>query len=157
MPEKQQRGTVKKIFRHWKVIYLVCSFVYMGWIIQVGDIEFDRINSQYRALVAGLEPGRINAAAVDELTAECLKELQERRSDQEQDRCSSWTPAVVETKTKDIAERRALARKRGFNKVVLFYAGYTTIFLIGPPVFIYLLLVGAIKIYKSVKFVTGEE
>lgn len=148
---------MKKIFRHWKVIYLVCSLVYMGWIIHVGNIEFYRINSQYRALVAGLEPSRIKTAAVDELTAECFRDLRQQRIAEEKSRCSSWSPALVETKIREIKERRTLAKKRGLNKVILFYAGYITIFLIGPPVFIFLLLAGAIKIYKSVKFVTGEE
>ncbi|MBE9521441.1 MAG: hypothetical protein IME97_09935, partial [Proteobacteria bacterium] len=45
------------------------------------------------------------------------------------------------------------AKERGTIKLVLFYAGFVLIFLLGPPLIIYLLIVGIIKLYKSVKIV----
>jgi len=61
--------------------------------------------------------------------------------------------AMVEAKSKAIEERLIQAKERGTIKLVLFYAGFVFIFLLGPPLFIYLLLVGIIKVYKSVKIV----
>ena len=146
------KSFIKRIFRHWKIIYLVCSLAYMGWVIHVGDIEFDRINSQYQRLVKQLDTGRIRDAALEELTADCRKETREK-AEPEEDDCHSWPDAGVTAKAEEVKERRLRAKERGFIKVVLFYTGFVVIFLLGPPVIIYLLLIGAIKVYRSVKFV----
>ena len=140
-----------KIFRRWKIIYAVCCLVYMGWVINVGTNEFDRINGQYHRLVKQLDAGRIRSKALEELITECRRDstMQARQ----EDGCSSWPPTVVEAKSKAIEERLIQAKERGTIKLVLFYAGFVFIFLLGPPLFIYLLLVGIIKVYKSVKFV----
>jgi len=143
---------MKKIFRHWKIIYTICSLVYMGWVIHVGGNEFDRINSQYRTIVKQLEAGRIRAAALEELVAECRRQAKERIALKDEG-CYSWSDLAVAAKGKEIEERLLRAKQRGLIKVVLFYAGFAVIFLLGPVIFIYLLLVGAIRIYKSVKFV----
>jgi hypothetical protein len=141
-----------KIFRHWKIIYGVCCLVYLGWIVNVGGNEFDRINSQYRRLVEQLEPGSIKSGALEELSAECRKKLL-KRDDRQEDACISWSTNVVETKVKEIEERRILAKERGIIKMMLFYAGFVVLFLLGPPLFIYVIIAGSIKIYKSIKFV----
>jgi hypothetical protein len=143
---------MKKIFLHWKIIYAVCCIVYMGWVIHVGGNEFDRINSQYRRLNVQLEGDRIKTGTLEELAAECRREARDRL-DLQDDGCSTWPPPVVEARTKQIVERRVRARERGFVKLVLFYTGFVLIFLLAPPLFIYLLLVGAIKLYKSIKIV----
>jgi len=72
-----------KIFRRWKIIYAVCCLVYIGWVIHVGDNEFDRINSQYRRLVSQLDAGRIRTAAIDELITECRRAATDRLDTQE--------------------------------------------------------------------------
>ena len=143
---------MKKIFRHWKIIYTVCSIVFMGWVIHVGDNEFDRINSQYRTIVKQLETGRIRNTALEELTEECRREAR-RRIEFEEDDCYSWPDQAVAEKEKEIKERLLRAKQRGIIKVVLFYAFFVVIFLLAPTILIYLLIVGVIKIYKSVKFV----
>lgn len=143
---------MKKNLRHWKFIYAFCCLLYMGWIIHIGDNEFDRINSQYKRIVAQLDAGRIRSAALEELTAACRKNTEELAG-QEEDSCSSWEPQVVKVKEKEIEERRLQAQDRGIIKVILFYTGFVLIFLLGPPLFTYLILVGSIRIYKSVKFV----
>jgi hypothetical protein len=125
----------------------------MGWMIHAGDIEFDRINSQYRRLEAQLDDDRIREAAVEELLAECLREARER-PDLKEGTCRSWPDLVVDTKALAVKERRIRAKDRGLIKVVLFYTGFVVIFLLGPPVVTYLLLVGAIRIYRSIKFVS---
>lgn len=155
IPQKidtQRRHTMKKIFRHWKIIYAVCCLIYMGWVIGVGGNEFDRINSQYRRIVAQLDVARIRDAALEELIAECRKEKKEQRGLQEAG-CSSPPPQVTEARVKEIEERRTRDKERGIIKVVLFYTGFVLIFLLGPPLFIYLILAGGIKIYKSIQFV----
>lgn len=141
-----------KIFRHWKILYLMCSLAYMGWVIHVAGNEFDRINSQYRRIVTQLDADRIRSAALEELMITCRKNAEES-AEPEKDDCSSWPPQAVEAKSKEIEERRLKAQDKGIIKMVLFYTGFVLIFLLGPPLFIYLILVGSIRIYKSIKFV----
>ena len=143
---------MKKLFRHWKIIYAVCCFAYMGWMIHVGGNEFDRINSQYRHLNDQLDGERIKAGALEELAAECRRDTKDRQ-DMPEISCSAWPLPVVQAKSAEIEERRSRARERGFIKLMLFYTGFVSIFLVGPPLFIYLLLVGAIKLYRSIKIV----
>jgi len=124
----------------------------MGWIINVGGYEFDRINSQYRRIVGQLDASRIRTAALEELIAECRRESK-GRLDLGEDACFTWPPTVVEAKGKAIEERLIRAKERGTIKLVLFYAGFVIIFLLGPPFFIYLLIVGFLKLYKTIKIV----
>jgi len=141
-----------KKFSKWKIIYALCCLIYVGWVINVGGNEFDRINSQYRKLVEQLDSGRIRTAALEELTVECRRRSK-HRADLEEDVCSSWPLAVVEAKEKEVEELWLRARERGIIKVVLFYTGFVLIFLLAPPILIYLIIVGIIKIYSSIKFV----
>ena len=141
-----------KKFRHWRIIYAVCCLVYVGWMIHVGTNEFDRVNSQYHRLAVQLDAGRIRAAALEELITECGRESA-MQGDRREDGCFSWPPAVVEAREKAIENRRIRARERGTIKLVLFYAGFVAIFLLAPPLFIYLLVVGIIKLYSNIKIV----
>lgn len=143
---------MKKIFRHWKIIYAVCCLVFIGWMIHVGGNEFDRINGQYRRLVRQLEPSLIRSAAVAELAAECRSEPRQRTGLEEDD-CSTWASQVVEARMKEVAERHLLAKQRGTVKLVLFYTGFVVIFLLGPVFLPYLLIVAAILLYKNIKIV----
>ena len=141
-----------KKFRHWRIIYAVCCLVYMGWIIHVGTNEFDRVNGQYRRLVGQLDADRIRAAALEELIAECRRESA-MHLDRQEDGCFSRPPAVLEAREKTVEERRSRARERGIIKLVLFYAGFVLLFLLAPPLFVYLLIVGIIKLYSNIKIV----
>jgi hypothetical protein len=136
----------------WRIIYAVCCLVYMGWIIHVGTNEFDRINGQHRRLVDQLEAGRIRDGALEELSAECRRKLG-RHSGLGKDACLSWPSQVLEAKAKEIEKRRIRAKERGTIKLVLFYTGFVLFFLLGPPVLIYLLIVGIITLYKNIKIV----
>jgi len=143
---------MKKIFRHWKIFYLICSLVYIGWVIHVGGNEFDRINSQYRTLAKQLEPERIKAVALEELAAAC------RKASREQDYpetagCSDWPPAAVAAKSREVEERQLQARKRGLTKVILFYTGFVVIFLVTPVILLYLLIVGILILYRNIRIV----
>ena len=145
---------MKKIFRHWKIIYAVCCLVYMGWMVHVGGNEFDRINGQYRMLVKQLEPDRIRGAALEEMAGECMKSRSRNGRDEES--CSSWEPSLVEARIKSVAERRLKAKQRGFIKNVLFYSGFVLIFLLAPVVLTYLLIVGIILLKKNIKIVREQ-
>jgi len=141
-----------KNIRPWKIIYGICCLVYMGWTINVGTNEFDRINGQYRRLEEQLDAGRIKTAALEELIAECRKEST-LPLDREEDACLSWPPPVAEAREKEIKERFTRARDRGTIKLLLFYAGFILIFLLAAPLLIYLLIIGVIKLKKSIKIV----
>jgi len=145
---------MKKLFRHWKIIYAICCLVYIGWMIHVGGNEFDRINGQYRRLVKQLEPDRVRTAALEELALECRKNLQQRVRPEEPD-CSSWEPPVLEARVQAVAERHVRDRERGLIKLSLFYTGFMVIFLLAPIILIYLLIAAIILLYKNIKFVRG--
>jgi hypothetical protein len=142
---------MKKI-RLWKIIYALCCLVYMGWTINVGTNEFDRINGQYRWIIQQLEPERIKTAAVEELTEECRR-VSKWQSGLKVEDCYYWPPPLVEKKEKELIERLTLARKRATIKVVLFYTGFLLIFLLAPPILIYLIIIGIIKLKNNIKIV----
>jgi hypothetical protein len=152
IPGNQNNLKFMKIFQKWRIIYVVCCLVYMGWIIHVGANEFDRINGQYRRLVEELDAAHIRTGALEELSAECRTESR-RRTGLEEDGCLSWPSSVVEAKAGVIEERRIRAKKRGAIKLVLFYTGFVVIFLLAPPILVYLLIVGIITLYKTIKIV----
>ena len=145
---------MKKLLRYWRIIYAVFCLLYMGWVIHAGDNEFSRINSQYKRLVAQLDGDRIRSVALEELTAECLRQERELLDQKKKDDCSTWAPTVVESKKKQVKERMIQAKERGVIKMILFYMGFVLIFLLAPPILLYLLFFGIIKIFKSVKFVS---
>lgn len=142
---------MKKI-RLWRIAYAVCCLVYMGWIMHVGTNEFNRINSQYHRITAQFAAGRIRTAALEELAAEC-RSGSALPADREEDACSSWPPPVVEAREAAVTKRLVRTRERAVIKLVLFYAGFALIFLLGPPVLIYLLLAGILALYKNIKIV----
>lgn len=143
---------MKKIFRHWKILYTVCSIIYISWVIHVGGNEFDRVNSQYNRLERQLEPDRIMAATMAELATECRRELS-RQLKPPEDVCTDWASAAVEAKRAEIVQRRIEARERGIIKMVLFYTGFVVIFLLGPVLLVYLLILAIITLYKNITIV----
>jgi hypothetical protein len=138
--------------RAWKSIFAICCIVYIGWVIHVGGNEFDRINGQYRMIIQQLEPGRIKTAAVEELTEECRRVTKWQTGLKMED-CFYWPPPLVENKKKEIEERLTQAKKRGTIKVLLFYAGFVLIFLLTPPVLIYLFIAGILKLKENIEIV----
>ena len=124
----------------------------MGWTINVGTNEFDRINGQYRTIVKQLEPDRIKTAAVEELTEECRK-VSKWQTDLKKKDCYYWPPSLVEKKEKEIEKRLLRTKERGIIKVVLFYTVFVLIFLLAPPILIYLLILGIIKLKKTINIV----
>jgi hypothetical protein len=143
---------MKKIFRHWKIIYLVCCLVFTGWIIHAGRNEFDRVNGQYQRLKAQSEPASIREAVLEDLIADCQKILQHRAGYHEDD-CSDPDPQDVEARVNLIEEMRDRDKQRGLIKLVLFYIGFVTIFLLIPMILVYLLIMALLLLYKNIKFV----
>lgn len=143
---------MKRIFRHWKIVYVICCLVYAGWMIKVGGNEFDRINGQFRQLTARLEPARIREAALAELADECRRALPAGMK-QTEAVCSDWAPEAVTAQTAIVEERRTRARQRGAVKLVLFYTGFGLIFLLAPMILVYLLITALILLYKNIKIV----
>ena len=139
------------ILRHWKIIYTVCSLVFIGWMIHAGGNEFDRINWQYRRLNQQLEPARVESTALEQLTDECLKSRARTAPDEAS--CSAWDASLLEARVKIVAEQRLKAKQRGLIKIVLFYAGFVVIFLLAPVMLIYLLITALILLKKNIKFV----
>ena len=143
---------MKKI-QLWKIIYALCCLVYMGWTINVGTNEFDRINGQYRWIIQQLEPDRIKIAAVGELTEGCRRESKWQTGLKVED-CYNW-PSVLLKKTEIEIEARLLrAKERAIIKMVLFYTGFVLIFLLAPPILLYLLIIGIIKLKNNIKIVS---
>jgi hypothetical protein len=124
----------------------------MGWTINVGTNEFDRINGQYRRIIHQLEPGRIKTAAVKELTEECRRVSKWQTGLKVED-CYYWPPSLVEKTEKEIEKRLLRAKERGIIKLILFYTVFVLIFLLSPPTLIYLLILGIIKLKKTIKIV----
>ncbi len=142
---------MKKI-REWQIIYVLCCLVYMGWMIHVGGNEFNRINSQYRRIVDRLDEERLRAEALQELIVECRRDSR-TVIDREDERCLSWATPAVEARARNLEQRLIRARERGLIKLVLFYAIFVIFFLLTPPILIYLLIVGVIKIFINIKIV----
>jgi hypothetical protein len=142
---------MKKI-REWQIIFALCCLVYMGWMIHVGGNEFNRINSQYRRIVDRLDEELLRTEALQELIAECRRDSR-TVVDREDERCLSWAPPAVEARAGILEQRLTRAKERGLIKLVLFYAIFVLVFLLAPPILIYLLIIGVIKIFVNIKIV----
>ncbi|MFO7605566.1 MAG: hypothetical protein R6W72_04615 [Desulfurivibrionaceae bacterium] len=138
-----------KKWRRWQLLYALCSLVYMGWMINVSAFEFDRINGQYRRIAGQLDDDRLRKAALAELNRECSESAARNAGDETE--CSSWPPARVEAAEGQLEERLTRARARAAVKLALFYAVFAVFFLLAPPLLIYLLIVGIIKIFLDIK------
>jgi len=134
------------------LIYAVFCLVYAVWMIHLSSYEFARIHGQYRSAVNNLEPDRIKALALEELTDECRRQ-QGRSSDWQGAPCSEWSPAQVEVKGKKIEERLVQVKKRYGIKLVLFYISFVVFFLLAPLILLYLLLVVIIKLKVTINIV----
>ena len=143
---------MKKI-QLWKIIYALCCLVYMGWTINVGTNEFDRINGQYRRIIQQLEPDRIKTAAVEELTEECRRVSKWQTGLKVED-CYNWPPVLLKKTEIELEARLLRAKERAIIKMVLFYTGFVLIFLLAPPILLYLLIIGIIKLKNNIKIVS---
>jgi hypothetical protein len=159
--------------RVWRLFYAVCCLVYMGWVMYLGSFDFNRVLREYRRAVDQVEPGRIHTAALQELGAECRKSSEKRAGaenafENEQpgilieemvlvDRdCLSLPPAQVEARAADIREHLLDRQKRAGWKLLLFCLFFVVIFLIFPPVIVYVFAVLLVRLFRAVKIVRNE-
>lgn len=146
--------------RIWRISYAVCCLIYVVWVVQLSLNNFDMVHSDYRRNEKSLQPAQIKEIALQELVSQCRKEL--KRSGRHQsdgdkssvatdDTCLSWPAAVLEQRQNAVERRLAEEQSRGIGKLVVFYVFFGIIFLILPPVLLYLLLSLFIWIFKTIK------
>ena len=132
----------------WRVIYVICSLVYMAWVVYLSQFNFGLVHRDYRRADNKLQPETIEAVALQELFDRCIKEL-----GREESACQSWPAEVVADQQKIVLEMFENERSRMVRKLVLFYIYFGVIFLILPPLILYMTITILIRIYKSIKFV----
>jgi hypothetical protein len=146
----------------WRVGYAVCSLIYMVWVVYLSLNNFDLVHRQYRSAQKQLQPKQIEKIALKELVDRCRKESKRidipRTKDGAaiavtDDPCLSWPESVLTERENAVKERLVAEKSRVVRKLAIFYVSFGLIFLILPPVFLYMLLSFAIWIYKSIKFV----
>jgi hypothetical protein len=141
----------------WRLGYGVCCLFYVAWVVHLSPNNFDMVHGEYRRIEARLQPERIEELALKELVDKCRKEA--GRSNRHQhtsgdqvaaDPCLSWPVAALEKRQKVVAERLVDERRGAVRKLLVFYLGFGIIFLILPPVILYLLLSLFIWFYRSI-------
>ena len=146
--------------RIWRISYAVCCLIYVVWVVQLSLNNFDMVHSDYRRNEKSLQPAQIKEIALQELVSQCRKELKrsgrhssdgDKSSVATDDTCLSWPAAVLEQRQNAVERRLAEEQSRGIGKLVVFYVFFGIIFLILPPVLLYLLLSLFIWIFKTIK------
>jgi hypothetical protein len=159
--------------RAWRFFYAVCCLVYMGWVGYLGSFDFNRVLGEYRRAAGEVEPGRIHSAALQELSAECRQraEMQAGSENAAEDElssilieegvsadrdCLSLPPVQVETREAEIREHLLDRQNRAGWKLLLFSLFFGVIFLLFPPVLVYVFAALLVKLFRSVKIVRKE-
>lgn len=147
----------------WRIGYAACSLVYMVWVGYLSLGNFDMVHRQYRLAQKRLQPTQIEEIAFKELVDKCRKESGRVDLSREAgetsmtadaaDPCLSWPAAVLAERQETVKERLVTERNRIVRKLLMFYVFFGLVFLVLPPVFLYMLLSFFIWIYKSIKFV----
>lgn len=134
----------------------------MVWVVYLSLFNFALVHRDYRRADKLLQPARIKEVARQELVDQCRRELKRFNrlratpnivSATAEDTCLSMQADVFEERQKAVTERLEHERSRMVRKLVLFYIYFGIIFLILPPVILYLLLSALIRLFKSIKFV----
>jgi hypothetical protein len=153
--------------RIWQLIYAVCCLVYVGWVSYQGSFDLTRVYRDYRRIGVQMEPGRIHAAAVEELSTECRKRAAKQKtavpgpdtgltSVMADQGCNSFPPAVVATRAAAIGEILAESYRRVSKKLLFFGVFFVVVFLIIPPVLVYGFAVVVVKVFQAIKIVRRE-
>jgi len=145
----------------------------MGWVGYLGSFDFNRVLREYQRAVDKAEPGRIRSAAVAELVAECRQQsaiqagasnttekgpksiMIDKGVPAEQD-CLSIPPEKIKARQTEVRERLLDRQKRAGRKLLLFSLFFVGIFLLFPPVIVYVFAVLFVKLFRSVKIVRNE-
>ena len=144
----------------WRFGYGCCCLVYLVWVVQLSHNNFEMVQCDYRRAEAGLQPMRIKALALKELVAKCRKEskrIEPLRQSRDQavaaDPCLIWPEAVLDRQQEVVVKRLVDVRHGAISKLVVFYVGFGVIFLILPPVILYLLLSFFVWLFRGLKVV----
>ncbi len=138
--------------RGWRIGYLICCLIYVGWVVRLSGNDFERMHRQYRETAARLAPAQSREIARQEVIADC-REAQERMGRFEDQKCLAVSPADLERREKVVVKRLIGERHRSFRKLIVFYATFVIIFLLAPPLLLYGLIVLFIKVFGKVKVV----
>jgi hypothetical protein len=158
---------VLKKQRTWQLIYAVCCLVYVGWVGYQGSFDLTRVYRDYRRIGVQMEPGRIHAAAVKELSTECRKRVAEQKTAVSgpdngltsvivDRKCNSFPAAIVAVREVAIGERLAERYRRISKKLLLFGVFFVVVFLVIPPVLVYAIAVVVVKVFQAIKIVKRE-
>ncbi|HIJ78253.1 MAG: hypothetical protein OEY01_02970 [Desulfobulbaceae bacterium] len=149
--------TARNKMMNWRLGYGVGCLVYLVWVVQLSFNNFGMVHHDYRSAEARLQPQRIEAMALAELVGQCRKEAgrggrhRPATAQVVADPCRDWPAPVIAARQKAVAERLAGELSLAVRKLVLFYVSFGVIFLILPPVILYLLLSFFIWLYQGVK------
>jgi hypothetical protein len=159
-----------KVFKKQRtrqLIYAVCCLVYVGWVSYQGSFDLTRVYRDYRRIGVQMEPGRIHAEALRELSMECKKRAAKQENDAagvenglmrgEADLdCSSFPPLLVDARETEIEEKLAERHRRVAKKLLFFGVFFVVVFLIIPPVLVYGFAVVTVKVFQAIKIVRRE-
>ena len=155
-------GSLEKSM-NWRIIYVVCCLVYMGWVVYLSLNNFGMVHKQYRLAQERLQPVRIEEIALQDLVDKCRKKLKrsgrlqqgdgDSTSVSSEDPCLSFPAAVLAKREKTVKERLVEEKSRVSRKLVWFYITFGVVFLILPMAFVYLLVSFFIWLYRNIKFV----
>ncbi len=138
----------------WRLVYVACSLIYMAWVVQLSFNNFEMVHSHYQRAGERLQPQRIQTIARNELVRQCREETMGAdllRGGE--DPCLSLPRAVLEERQKEVKERLVSQWGLAWRKLVLFYLSFGIIFLILPPLILYLFLSLFIWFLKNLKFI----
>ena len=145
---------------NWRLGFAVGTLVYVAWVLPLGLHDFEKVHREYRHAAERLRPTQIEVIARQELIEQCKREAMgdedfrpdgNKAADIAEPACLSWPAAVFEQKRQAVTERLIAERSRAVRKLGLFYFTFVVIFLVLPPLVMYLWLVLLIRIFRSVK------
>ena len=146
--------------RFWWIAYALCCLVYMVWMVRLGQHDLGMVHSQYQQAGARLQPEHIRKKALQELVDQCRQDARVRGGPGStgnaaiataEDPCRSWPPAVLERQQHSVQERLAREKSRAQRKLVLFYGAFVIVFLLLPPLILFLPLSAVIWVIKRIR------
>ena len=144
----------------WRLGFAVGTLVYVAWVLPLGLHDFEKVHRVYRQAAERLHLAKVEVIARQELIEQCKREAMvgedfrpsgNKAAGIAEPACLSWPAAVLEQKQRAVTERLIAERSRAARKLGLFYFTFVVIFLVLPPLVMYLWLVLLIRIFRSVK------
>ena len=146
----------------WRVVYAVCCLLYVAWMVHLSFNNFAMVHRDYRRAGERLQPVQVAKIALRELVDQChqdtlpgdqLRWATVKGAVADEDACLHWPTTVLVQRQEVVTERLLAQRDLAGRKLVLFYGSFGTVFLILPPVLLYLLLSSIAWIFRNLKVV----